>query len=88
MGDYEYGDDSDESYENRGDGHFDYTEDTPDTSDGVNGGSEYVSEYAGIHRAMFLLIIVLIIGIVMLGLFIAIRPAPVLVPTMKPPWLV
>jgi len=50
--------------------------------------AEYVSEYAGIHRALFLLIVVLLVGIVLLGLFIAMRPAPVIVPTLKPPWLV
>jgi hypothetical protein len=76
MSDYDY-----ESYEEGESESEPYHEELADSS-------EYVSEYAGIHRALFLMIIVLLIGVVLLGLFIAMRPAPVIVPTMKPPWLV
>jgi hypothetical protein len=86
MEDYEY--DSDERYEDRGDGPYVSSENAFDNSEDADDEPEYVSEYAGIHRALFLLIIVLFIGIVLLGIFIAMRPAPVIVPTMKPPWLV
>jgi hypothetical protein len=80
MSDYDY-----ESYETDED---EYSGPEAGDSDEADESPEYVSEYAGIHRALFLLIIVLFIGIVLLGIFIAMRPAPVIVPTMKPPWLV
>ena len=80
MGDYEYEGEAYERY--AGD-----QSDTEESSEEADESTEYVSEYAGIHRAMLLLILVLIIGIVLLGLFIVMRPAPVVVPTLKPPWL-
>jgi hypothetical protein len=76
MSDYEY-----ESYE---DDESEYGSDSEEVAD----HSEDVSEHSGMHRAWFLLLIVLVIGLVLLGLFVAMRPAPVIVPTMKPPWLV
>lgn len=81
MSDYEY--EAYESYEEEpGDVEAEtYSEETDETSD-------YVSEYSGIHRILLLLIIVLVIGVVLLGLFIAIRPAGVPMPTLRPPWLV
>ena len=79
MGDYEYEGEAYERYEG---------DQSEESSEEADENTEYVSEYAGIHRAMLLLILVLIIGIVLLGLFIVMRPAPVVVPTLKPPWLV
>ena len=59
-----------------------------EASDEVEESAEYVSEYSGLHRIMGLLIIVLVIGVVLLGLFIATRSGAAPVPTLKPPWLV
>ncbi len=39
-------------------------------------------------RSWMMLFVVLVIGLMMLGLFLATRPAPLPPPTLKPPWLV
>jgi hypothetical protein len=76
MSDYGY-----ESYEDDQNDSEAYGEETTEHP-------EEMSELSGMHRAWFLLLIVLVIGIMLLGLFVAMRPAPVIVPTLKPPWLV
>ena len=40
------------------------------------------------RRSWILLLIVLAIGAILLGFFLAMRPAPIPLPPMKPPWLV